>query len=84
MIKVNKKVNLAQLDQEYNGQGLNGVLNESGDYVSIGLASNNTGLEKDLEACLKNHVAVFKSPTIEEKLASVDLSIEDLKTALGL
>lgn len=84
MIKVNKKINLAQLDQEFNGQGLNGVLDDAGNCVQIGLASNNTGLEKDLETVLANHVAVFEVPTIEEKLASVGLSIEDLKTALGL
>ena len=57
MIKVNKKVNLAQLDQEYNGQGLNGVLDDLGNCVEIGLASNNTGSEEELKECLDKHIA---------------------------
>ena len=58
MIKVNKKINLAQLDQEFNGEGLNGVLDDLGNYVEIGLASNNQGNENELKVILANHTAI--------------------------
>jgi len=41
--------------------------------------------EKDREAVqavLDNHKAVFKQPTIEDKLASVGLSLDELKAAI--
>ena len=81
---VNKKINLAQLDAELNGKGLNGVVNDLDEVLEVHLADNNDATEAELLAAINAHQAVFAEPTIEEKLASVGLSIDDLKVALGL
>lgn len=81
---VNKKINLAQLDAELNGKGLNAVVNDLDEVLQVHLADNNDATEAELLAAINAHQAVFPEPTIEEKLASVGLSIDDLKTALGL
>jgi hypothetical protein len=36
-MKVTKKINLGQLDQELNGKGLNGVLDDKGVLVEVSL-----------------------------------------------
>jgi hypothetical protein len=84
MIKVTKKINLEQLDKEINANGLNADLNQKGEIVSVGLAENSTLTEQDLIDGIANHTAVFVQPTVAEKLASVGLSIDDLKAALGV
>ena len=38
---VNKKINLAQLDQELNGQGLNATLNDNREIIEVTLCENN-------------------------------------------
>ena len=87
MIKVNKKVNLAQLDQEYNGEGLNGVLDNKGNYVEIGLAANNSGTEKELIAILNNHDAKdFQAEQKIEKaalLAKLGITEDEARLLLG-
>jgi hypothetical protein len=84
MIKVNKKINLYQLDQEYNGQGLIASLDEAGEIWQIGLADNNQGNETELAEFITNHLAQFVVPTIQEKLQSIGVSLDDLKNALGI
>jgi hypothetical protein len=85
MIKVNKEINLEQLDAEFNGLGLIATLDENLIIVEVGLADQNTGTEKQLEAIIDKHVAQPKpEPTVDQKLSSVGLNLEDLKTALGL
>lgn len=82
MIQVNKLINLEQLDQELNGQGLVGSVDENLNIMFIGLAENNSASYEDLQAAIDNHVAVFAQPTIADKLASVGLSIEELRAAI--
>ncbi|NDE69424.1 MAG: hypothetical protein EB057_05060 [Microbacteriaceae bacterium] len=40
--------------------------------------------ESAAKQVVANHIGIDKEPTIEDKLASVGLSLPDLKTALGL
>lgn len=63
MIKVNKKINLSQLDKELNGLGLNGELDDNGEIIAVGLADNNNATEAQLEAAIAAHIA---GPTDEE------------------
>lgn len=84
MITVTKAINLAQLDFELNGKGLIASVNEDKKITAVGLAENNSATDEQLKAAIDNHVAVFTEPTIEEKLASVGVSFNDLKAALGL
>jgi hypothetical protein len=58
MIKTTKKINLSQLDKEYNGEGLIGTLDDKGDTIEVGLADNNSGNETELKAVLDTHIAI--------------------------
>ena len=85
MIKVNKEVNLSQLDSELNGKGLIASLDENKQIIEIGLGDNNDATETELQAAITAHKAApVTQPTIDEKLASVGLSVDDLKVALGI
>lgn len=85
MIKVNKPINLSQLDKELNGLGLIASSNENYEITEVGLADNNTATELQLKTAINAHIAQpIPEPTVEQKLASVGLNLEDLKTALGL
>lgn len=82
MATTTKKINLAQLDQELNAGGLN-MESLNGEHTIS--AINGEITEAQLEAAIAAHVAVEDpQPTIAEKLASVGLSIDDLKAALGV
>jgi hypothetical protein len=84
-MKVNKEINLYQLDQELNGKGLNGTLDENKKVIEVTLADNNDATESELEAAIEAHIALPNpEPTVAEKLASVGLNLDDLKAALGL
>jgi hypothetical protein len=77
-----KEINLSQLDKELGSFGL--CMNEENpDEKIIGIADDSTLTLAALKAGIAAHVAVFPQPTIEEKLASVGLSIEELKAALA-
>ena len=85
MIKVNKKINLSQLDKELNNLGLIATCDENKNVIEVGLAENNTATEAELKSAIDAHEAQPEAqPTVVEKLASVGLSVDDLKTALGL
>jgi hypothetical protein len=85
MINVNKKINLSQLDAELNGKGLIASVDDNKEIDAVGLADNNDATEAELEAAIKAHTAnPVAQPTISEKLASVGLSVDDLKVALGI
>jgi hypothetical protein len=58
MIKVNKKINLAQLDKELNGLGLNASLNENKEIVEVSLTENNNATEAQLKAAIDAHIAI--------------------------
>jgi hypothetical protein len=81
MIKINKLVNLAQLDKEYNGQGLLGVPDEQGNYTEISLAENNSGNETELKIVLDKHIAIdnaAEKTSAEAKLAALGLTQEEI------
>jgi len=84
MIKVNKPINLAQLDLELNGKGLNAILDDNKNIIEVGLADNNDATEAQLQAVIDAHIAEFEELTISEKLEKVGLNLNDLKAALGL
>lgn len=67
MIKVNKKINLIQLDQELNGKGLNATLDDNGKIIGIALADNNDATEADLQSVINAHIA---KPTEAEAKAT--------------
>lgn len=84
MAITNKEINLAQLDQELGGQGLCANFTDPANKI-IQPADGSTVTEAELEAAIEAHIALPEpEPTVEEKLASVGLSIDDLKTALNL
>lgn len=78
-----KTINLAQLDNELGGHGLVADFNDETKKI-ITVADNSPVTEVELAAAIDSHTAVFTEPTIIEKLASVGLSVDDLKAALGL
>jgi hypothetical protein len=83
MAITSKEINLEQLDKELGSKGL--VANFTDPKHKIILPAENSGLtEAELEAAIDAHIAIFKQITIEEKLASVGLNLDDLKAALGL
>lgn len=82
MIKTNKKINLSQLDAELNGGGLN-MDSKDGEHTISAIDEKIT--DAQLKAAIDAHVAQEDAePSIVEKLASVGVSVEDLKVALGL
>ena len=85
MLKVDKKINLGQLDNELNGLGLICNYDENNEIDEVGLAENNPATEAELKSAIDAHIAEpIPKPTIEQKLASVGLNLDDLKSALGL
>ena len=82
MATTSKEINLKQLDEELGGQGLIADFNDSAKKV-ISIAEHSTVTETELEAAIGAHIAQSNEPTVTEKLASVGLSIEELKAALG-
>ena len=82
MITTNKKINLAQLDAELKAGGLNmDSLNGTNTITAIDPKIT----DAKLEAAIAAHTAIDDpEPTIADKLASVGLSIDDLKAALGV
>lgn len=83
MAITSKEINLVQLDQELGSKGLVANFEEPKAKI-IKPADGSDVTEEQLEAAITAHKAIFAEPTIENKLASVGLSIDDLKSALGL
>jgi hypothetical protein len=84
MATTSKEINLKQLDEELGGKGLIADFNDSAKKL-IFPAENSTVTEAQLEAAIVAHVAApIAEPSLDEKLATVGLSINDLKAALGL
>ncbi len=83
-ITTSKEINLIQLDRELGLQGLSADFNDADNKI-ITTADLSTITQSELEAAVEAHIALPEpEPTIEEKLASVGLTIDDLKAALGL
>ena len=84
MATTSKEINLAQLDKELGGKGLNGDFNDPNKKLILP-TENSDVTEQELEVAIAAHIALPKpEPTVADKLASVGLSVTDLKTALGL
>jgi len=84
MAITSKEINLAQLDKELGGKGLNGDFNDPAKKLIVP-ADESDLTEAELEAGIAAHIALADpEPTVADKLASVGLSVADLKEALGL
>jgi hypothetical protein len=83
MIKVNKKINLAQLDQELNGLGLIASLDENREVTEVGLADNNTASETELSDAIKKHKAIDPNLAKQAILDRLGLTVDELKLLLG-
>ena len=87
MIKVTKKINLAQLDQELNGLGLVADLDENKKIIFVGLAENNNATEEQLQAAIDAHIAVDENETREAQrqaiLDRLGITSEEAKILLG-
>ena len=80
----NKEINLIQLDRELGLQGLSADFNDSDNKIIV-TADYSTVTQEELEAAVESHIALPEpEPSIEEKLASIGLNLDDLKAALGL
>lgn len=84
MIKVNKKINLEQLDKELGANGLVASMDDDNQVIAVGLASNSTITKDELADGIKAHKAVFTQPSVAQKLQDAGISIDELKVALGL
>lgn len=81
MITTNKKINLAQLDAELNANGLN-MESLNGEHTIWAIDEKIT--DAQLKAAIDAHIAKDDPvPSLEDKLASVGLSIAELKAALA-
>jgi antitoxin component HigA of HigAB toxin-antitoxin module len=84
MAITSKDINLAQLDQELGSKGLNGDFNDTTKKLILP-ADGSDVTEQELEAAIAAHIASpDPEPTVADKLASVGLSVDDLKAVLGL
>ena len=86
-MKVNKKINLSQLDQELNGKGLNGTLDENNEIIEVTLADNNDATEAQLKAAIAAHIAIDEAKIrAAEKQALLDrlgITADEAKLLLG-
>ena len=85
-MKTTKKINLAQLDKELNGKGLNGILDENGNCVDVSLTENNDATEAELKVAIDKHIAIDEvavkaqaKAVAESKLAALGLTTDDLR-----
>ena len=84
---VKKKINLAQLDKELNGKGLNAIHDDNGEIIQVFLADNNDATEAELKAAIAAHLAVdqaeAKAIAKAAILDRIGLTADELKTILG-
>jgi len=83
MAITSKEINLSQLDSELGNKGLVADLNDKAKKLILS-AEGSDVTEAQLESAIAAHIAQSAESTIEDKLASVGLSVPDLKAALGL
>jgi len=82
MAITSKTINLAQLDAELGKHGL--CMNDENPKAKIiTVAENSPITDEELDQAIEMHNAVFEIPSIADKLASVGLSIDELKAALA-
>jgi len=88
MIKFNKPINLngAELLEELNSAGVvitNKAVVDGNDDLWLDIL-NKDKVKATAIVAAHNGTTVAPEPTVEQKLASVGLNLEDLKAALGL
>ena len=87
MIKVNKPINLGQLDKEFNGKGLISTNDENHNPIEVGLSEHNNGSVKDLQAAIEKHVAVDEAAAKEAArqvlLDKLGITADEAKLLLG-
>lgn len=83
MAITSKEINLVQLDKELGSQGLIANFENPKEKVIMAVEGSNV-TEKQLEAAINAHIAQPDEQSVESKLASVGLSVDDLKSVLGL
>lgn len=86
MIKVDKVINLSQLDSELNSKGLVAEL-ENNKIVSIGLADDNDATINQLISAIENHKAIdeiaLKEQRRQEILNRLGITDEEAKILLS-
>jgi hypothetical protein len=84
---VKKKINLAQLDQELNGKGLNAIHDNNGNIIEITLADNNDATEAQLKSAIDAHIAIdeAEAKAIARKalLTKLGITAEEAKLLLS-
>ena len=87
MIKVTKPINLGQLDQELNGLGLIGSVDENKNTIAVGLADNNPATEAELKSAIDGHIAIDElAATATQKaalLARLGITADEAKLLIG-
>jgi hypothetical protein len=87
MIKVNKPINLKQLDIELNDLGLIATVNENKEIIEVGLAENNTATEVELKAAVDAHIAIdevaAKAQAKAELLERLGITADEAKLLLA-
>jgi hypothetical protein len=79
-----KEINLSQLDEELGSQGLSADFNNPDNKVIV-TADSSIVTQEELQLAVDSHIALpLPEPTVEDKLASVGLNLNDLKAALGI
>jgi len=78
-----ESLNGAQLKSELATAGIvvDEIIDNAKGEISFDVAKNKESAAAEI---VSNHVGVDTAPSIEDKLASVGLSLNDLKAALGL
>lgn len=87
MIKVNKKINLEQLDKELGANGLVASLDDNYEVTAVGLASNSTISENDLVVGIEAHKAIDSNAEAATQrqalLAKLGITEDEAKLLLG-
>jgi len=83
MAITSKEINLSQLDSELGNKGLVADFNDNAKKLILPSEGSDV-TEAQLESAIAAHIAQSTEQTIADKLASVGLSVPDLKEALGL
>ena len=83
MIKVTKKINLAQLDKELNGLGLIASLDDDRKIIAVGLADGNDATEAQLKSAIDAHVVIDEAQAKAALLNKLGITAEEARLLLS-
>ena len=83
MIKVTKKINLAQLDKELNGLGLIASLDDDRKIIAVGLADGNDATEAQLKSAIDAHAAIDEAQAKAALLSKLGITAEEAQLLLS-